>query len=298
MTQCAVVKLVTPKRYILNGLWFGPEKASRGFIFLHGLASSAFTHHDVLLPLVNSSTMALYFNNRGHDKISGIKHLNKRLKKGYDYGLGGEANEVFTDCDDDIQGAVNFLQGVGVKNIYLVGHSTGCQKAIYYLSRQGKQRYIKGVVLICPMSDYSYWVVSEKPETRKRAIEFAQKLVTAGKPHELLPVDVSPDLLDAQRYLSLNTADSEEEIFCYSQPNKLPLILQKVKIPILVIFAEKDEYGDRSAKQISKWFEKESCSKRLTVKIIKSAVHNLTGQETAAADLIGDWAKSLGISDT
>jgi alpha-beta hydrolase superfamily lysophospholipase len=76
------------------------------------------------------------------------------------------------------------------------------------------------------------------------------------------------------------------------------LILQKVKIPILVIFAEKDEYGDRSAKQISKWFEKESCSKRLTAKIIKSAVHNLTGQETAAADLIGDWAKSLGISDT
>jgi hypothetical protein len=60
MKQCTVLSFVTPNNYKLNGLWFGPEKAKRGFIFLHGLSATAFVHHDVLFPLVDSSTMALF----------------------------------------------------------------------------------------------------------------------------------------------------------------------------------------------------------------------------------------------
>jgi len=66
------------------------------------------------------------------------------------------------------------------------------------------------------MSDYSYAVSSEKPSL-EQAVEQAEKLVKSGKPHELLPPSYSEDLLDAQRYLSLYTPDSEEEIFTYAQ---------------------------------------------------------------------------------
>jgi pimeloyl-ACP methyl ester carboxylesterase len=145
MRQCYVVIIATPKQYLLDGLWFGEQKAKTGFIFIHGLSSSAFSHHEVLP--VHDSAMALYFNNRGHDELTGIKKINEQNEKGYEYKPGGEAHEVFTDCADDIQGAVNFLTENGIKDIYLVGHSTGCQKSVYYLSRKSNQNFVKGVVL-------------------------------------------------------------------------------------------------------------------------------------------------------
>lgn len=282
------MSFVTPKQYELNGLWFGAEQAKTGFIFIHGLSGSAFAHHDVLSPLLNDKTMALYFNNRGHDKIGKIRKLMPDTKKGYESELVGEAHEVFTDCADDIQGAVDILKQQGVENIYLVGHSTGCQKSIYYLSKN--RDVVKGVVLICPISDYSYAVANENPETLKKAVELAKKLVSKGKPHELLPLELSEDLLDAQRYLSLYTPDSEEEIFTYSQDKKIPVTLQEVTVPILVVFAEQDEYGDRPASEIGEWF-KEVSKAKIKIAIIKSAVHNLTGQETEAGAIIKDWIK-------
>jgi pimeloyl-ACP methyl ester carboxylesterase len=291
MKQCAVVSFVTPNQYVLKGLWFGPEDAQTGLIFLHGLASSAFSHHDLLLPLVNKSTVALYFNNRGHDKIGKIRKLTPGTKKGYESELIGEAHEVFTDCADDIQGAVNFLKESGVKNIYLVGHSTGCQKSIYYLSRAGSQAQVKGVVLICPISDYSYSVAHEDPKKLKQAVEYARGLIKQGKPHELLPLDICEDLHDAQRYLSLNTPDSEEEIFTYCQPGKIPKTLQEVKTPTLVIFAEQDEYADRPAAEIGAWFKKTSKASELKVKTVKRANHNLADREAETAGIIEGWVQ-------
>ena len=289
MAQSEIVTFISPNKYRFNGLWLGSKNAKTGFIFLHGLSANAFEHHQVLLPLIDDSTMALYFNNRGHDKIGKIGKLNPKSKKGYDSELIGEAHEVFTDCVDDIDGAVNFLKSNGVENIYLVGHSTGCQKSIYYLAKSKDPKRVSGAVLICPMSDYSYALANEDPVELKKSVAYAQQLVDKGKPHELLPSDISPDLLDAQRYLSLYTPDSEEEIFTYSQPNKQPKTLQKVKRPVLVILAEKDEYADRPAPEIAQWFLKTSDSDKLKVEILKNSLHNLANKEIEAAKLIKRW---------
>lgn len=287
MKQCSVLNFNTPENYILNGLWFGPENAECGFIFLHGLSASAFVLHDTLIPLIDNSTMALFFSNRGHDKIAKVKKY-KNIND-YETVLAGEAHEVFTECVDDIQGAINLLKEKGVKEIYLVGHSTGCQKSIYYLGQNNNQENIKGVVLLCPISDYSSAVATENPDKLKKAVDFAKKQVKDGKPHALLPEEISEDLLDAQRFLSLNTPDSEEEIFTYSQPGKIPETLLNVEIPILVILAEDDEYGDRPASEIGDWFSKVSKSKKLGVKIIKKAPHNLLGKEYQVAQQIKEW---------
>lgn len=153
--RCKVVSFITPWKYILNGLWFGGDKPKRAIVFIHGLASSAFSNHSLIVPAADQTTAVITFNNRGHDKIARIKKIDKRKKKGYSSELVGEAHEVFTDCVDDIQGVVDFLTKEGVKEIYLAGHSTGCQKSVYYLAQRGKQKLINGVILMCPMSDYA-----------------------------------------------------------------------------------------------------------------------------------------------
>jgi esterase/lipase len=135
--------------------------------------------------------------------------------------------------------------------------------------------------------------MSENPATMKQVVEHAEKLVKDGRPHELMPINLSEDLLDAQRYLSLYTPDSDEEIFTYSQPNKIPTTFKKVKTPTLVILAEKDEYGDRPAKKIAQWFEKESKSTILKVEILRDSIHNLTKKETEVAQLIKEWVKTV-----
>src|SRR3989338_10849106 len=151
MRECRVAEIVTPKRVLLNGLWFGAKRPNRVIIWVHGLGSSVFSKLGIVEKLVDKNTAVISFNNRGHDKVSRIARVGeKRIGKTI---LGGGAHEVFTDCVDDIQGAINFVRRAGVKNIYLAGHSTGCQKSIYWAGKKSghgrseERRVGKGVDL-------------------------------------------------------------------------------------------------------------------------------------------------------
>ena len=290
--SCRCVQIVTPKHYMLNGLWFGGSRPKTGIVFVHGLSSTAFAHHDFLVPLASKNTAVLFFSNRGHDKMSSIIKIDKKLKKGYRREPGGEAQEKFTDCADDIAGAVNLLRKSGAKKIYLVGHSTGSQKIAYYLAQDKNQKKIAGAALLSPMSDYASTKKFTPRAKLARAQKFAKMLVTKKKPHELLPANIWPDLLDAQRFLSLYTPESKEEIFGYAQPKKKPRTLQKIRIPLLVVLAEKDEYRDREIEEIADWFELNIMSENASIVTVPNASHSFRGKEKIVVKLIGELVKS------
>ena len=282
-----VINIVTPKKFVLNGLWFGSESPSRIIIFIHGLGGNAFSSHKLITPLANSQTAVITFSNRGHDQVASIKKVDNRKKKGYSRITAGESMEIFTDCVDDIQGAVNYALSVNPKaSIYLSGHSTGCQKSAYYLSRFGKQKFIKGVILLAPMSDYAAILKSDKNGNLKTAENFAGNLVKKNQPQSLLPPEIWPDTVSAQRFLSLATPESREEVFCYAVSGKTPDIFRKVKIPVLIVLAQKDEYRDRPINKIAAWFEKNSKSEKLSINVIPSAPHNFYKYGNQVLDLI------------
>ena len=234
--------------------------------------------------LANDKTSVLAFNNRGHDKISNVRHLDKNGKM--HKILAGSAHEVFTDCVDDIEGAVNFCRRQGFKKIILIGHSTGCQKSVYYLAKAKQPEQIAKVILLCPVSDYAD-AIKFNGQTLKQAEKIARDLVKAGKKHKLLPPEIWPNLHDAQRFLSLFTPESKEEIFCYATPSRRPAALQKTSVPILLIFAEKDEHLDRPLIEIIKWFEENLINKNVSIKTIRGANHNFSGHEPAVINIIG-----------
>lgn len=292
--NCRVISITTPKRLVLKGLWFGENKAKRAFVFIHGLTSSPFSHHELLLPLVKNDTAVIFFGNRGSELIAKFKKLDGRKKRGYRSEIVGEAHEVFTDCVDDIDGVVKFLKDNGVKEIYLVGHSTGCQKSVYYLSRPGTQKAIKGAVLLAPMSDYAYAKKFEKPEVLERAIKYAQKLIQNNKPYELLPSDIYEETIDAQRFISLNTpASLENQLFPYFEEKNRAKYLKSVRIPLLVMLGQKDEYRDRPISGIARWFEKKGRNRKFTVRIIKNSSHGFEPHEKDVAKEIDSWTKNL-----
>lgn len=290
--QCEVINIITPDKVILEGLWFGPKKPKRVVIYHHGLAGNAFGRHEIFVPLVDDKTAVIFYSNRGHDKVTRVKRVNKKSKKGFDRIICGEAHEIFIDCVDDIAGAINFAKKSGAKEILLAGHSTGCQKVAYYLSKKSNQKDILGAILLSPMSDYAAALKFDKKYLTK-ATAFAKKLVKEKKQHQILPLDIWPFNHDAQRFLSLYTPDSEEEIFSYCQPDKKPAVYQSLKLPLLVVLPEQDEFRDRPMKRIAKWFSDNSNSDDLTICLVPKANHGFSKKEKVVIGIINDWMKEI-----
>jgi alpha-beta hydrolase superfamily lysophospholipase len=284
MRPAHIVQIVTPKKVELNGLWFGPKKAKRAIVWVHGLGSSAFTKFHIVDELVNKNTAVLVFNNRGSGKVATTSYSSGKRAR------GGAAHEVFTDCVDDIQGAINFAKRAGAKNVTLAGHSTGCQKSVYWAAKRG--RGADSIVILAPMSDYAAELKLSGKAKLSRALIAAKKLIKAGKPHELLPENVWSWswLADAQRFISAYSGDSEEEIFTYWNEKK-PRTLMNVKTPLLVLLAGADEYADRPAAVISEWFMKWLYTGHVV--IIPKVKHSFKGGEKAVAAAVRDFLKTL-----
>jgi pimeloyl-ACP methyl ester carboxylesterase len=290
MTSCNLLEIVTPKNVILKALLFGPTTPKTIVIFLHGLGSSLFAHHDILLPLVTSTTSVLSFNNRGHDEVADIKKLDKRKARGKIRIPGGAAREIFTDCIDDIQGAVNTAKQLGADRIFLLGQSTGCQKVSYYLSKRQNQKHISGAILLAPISDYASRKKVGHPIAFEKALQIAQTFVDSGKPHALLPEKIWPELSEAQRFISLYTPDSPEEIFSYAQSTKNPKALRNITNPLLVVLGEKDQYRDRPIKKIADWFSRNT--KQGQVVMIPQADHGFSEHTQDVINLIQEFIAS------
>ncbi len=287
LTPCFLFDILTPKKFVLQGLWFGPEKPQRIIIFVHGLGSSAL-HTALARSFADKDTAVITFNNRGHDTVSKLYKFDSKRNKHRSLPAG-KAHEVFTECVDDIEGAVEFARNNGVHSIYLAGHSTGCQKSMYYASRKNNQSKIAGIILLAPLSDYAIALFNDTDGVLAKATDVAHALVQKGRKHELLPASASVGVIDAQRFLSLNTANSAEEIFSYVQPKKNPRVFKSIKIPVLTVLGGADEYSDRPAQDISSWFTLHTQSSHFMIKIISGASHGFTGKERAVSSVINKW---------
>lgn len=282
------IKLETPRHFLLSGLWLGPDKPRRVFIFIHGLGGSIFSRHELFEFLVDPQTAVLTFNNRGSGLVNGLKKV--KSGKSFYQGLGGVAHEIFTDCVDDIDGAVSFASLAGVKEIYLIGHSTGCQKSIYYLAKRPKS-LVRGAVLLAPVSDYSALMKEIDISKYRRALAAAKRLVSKKNPHGLLPDSVWEGIIDAQRFLSLYTPDSLEEIFSYAS-DRFPSTLRQVKKPLLVILAGQDRYHDRPATDLAAWFNQVLSDRPAQIGIIDEVDHDFSPAFAALAKSIKRWTAS------
>ncbi len=252
MIAAHAVEIVTPKKVVLNGLWLGPKRAKRVIVWVHGLGSSLFSRMSLFPHLLDGQTAVLTFNNRGHDVISRVSTVGPVVSK--KTVKGGAAHEVFIDCIDDIEGAIRFARKTGARNIFVAGHSTGCQKSVYWASKKGKG--VRGVIILAPISDYAAERAASGISKLRRAAKVARSLVRSGRKHELLPADVWgwPWTADAQRFLSAYSGSGPEEIFTYWDPKRNPRVLRAVKKPLLVLLAQHDEFSDIPADAIGDWF--------------------------------------------
>lgn len=287
MRPAHVIEIQTPKKLLLNGLWFGPTKPKKAIIWVHGLSSSAFSKLGIVEKLVDKDTAVMTFNNRGATTVTRVRKINPKKKGGVEYLLAGGAHEVFSDCVDDIQGAIDFTKKQGAKQIFLAGHSTGSQKSVYYATRKGNEKKVNGVILLAPLSDYAGAKHADEKGRLTKLTKAARALVKKGKKNEIVPGAWA----DAQRFLSLYTSESSEEIFSYIDPGKKPKIYESLKVPTLVLLAQDDEYADRPTERIEVWFAKHARMPRFGIETIAEADHGFSGMEKPVAEAIRKWIK-------
>ncbi len=283
MRPCHHIEITTPKKFVLNGLWWGPKKPKRVVVWVHGLGSNMFSKLGIIEHLANKETAVMTFNNRGHDKVASVRRMNG------EYVKAGAAHEVFTDCVDDIQGAINFAKKQGVKDVYLVGHSTGCQKTVYWASKKG--RGVRGLVILAPMSDYAAELAAQGKRALQKAAVQARAYIQKGKKSVMLPEDIWrwPWIADAQRFLSLYSGNSVEEIFTYWDASKNPRTLKSVRTPILVMLAQKEEFSDIPAQDIASWFEEYLYTGEVV--IVPKVGHSFKGAEKQVAARIHSFIR-------
>ncbi len=283
MRPAHVIEIETPKGVLLNGLWFGPTRAETVIIWVHGLSSSLFSKQEIMEKLARGTTAVLAFNNRGSGTVNGVRNIKGRRM------LGGAAHEIFTDCVDDIDGAIRSARKHGAKNIYLAGHSTGCQKSVYWAHK--RKSGVKALILLAPMSDHAGAVHHDGAAAVRRALTAARALVAKGEAHTLLPKRLagSASVCDAQRYISLYAGEGAEEIFMYWDALKKPRVYRSVEVPMLVLLAEHDEYADRPASEIEEWFTEHLYTGE--VRVIAGTDHGFKGAESQVVRYIDEFMK-------
>ena len=276
------VQFETPKGVSLHGLWFGPKKAKRAIVLVHGFTSSAFARLDLVELLIDRETAVLTFNNRGNGIVSRIRHSKKA-----DLQLGA-ARETFTECVDDIDGALRYVRRSGAKQLFLMGHSTGCQKSVFWASKRKGGKGIRGIILLAPVDDYAAGIKTKGKKALMRAMRVAKEMVRVGKSHDLMPKSAWYELLEAQRFVSLYSQDSAESVFPYTEARRKAKALRSVNVPIVGFWAEKGEFSNEPVPHIVEWFRDNG----VALDVIPGSGHAFKGFEKKLATSIRRFMES------
>ncbi len=285
-----LVSFKTDDGLILNGFLVRPKRGSKeALIYLHGMEGSFYRSNAAKVlarKLAARQINFLSIEQRGSYTMLGFKRKTRRKKVIY---LAGGAFEKFEDCVYDINGAIRFLNRIGIKKIFLAGHSTGCQKITYYQYKR-RDRRVKALVLLAPADDYNI----QKKELRRRfnsAVRVARALYKKDRNSEM-PREYIKRPYSAGRFLSYSDLRFvESRIFNYDL--KRLREFGSVRQPMLAIFGSKEEHALKPVRDYMRILERNTRSSKFDYAIIKNADHGFDGRENAMADAVVDWLKKL-----
>ncbi len=292
--KTSLERILTKDGLWLDGLSFFPNhKSIKGIVWIHGLFGNYGGRRIKTLAEISTKNNIAFvsFNTRGAGVMSRFSIKTKINTKYKNRKTIGGGLENFQECIWDIEAMIQFLRRKGIKKIFLIGHSTGANKALFYMYKQNDRR-VTGIGLIGPINDY----VSKKQELGRRYTFLIKKvkILAKKKPNKLLPYSLSPVSITAARYLSLYTPATPEDVFPYYNKQAKFKELASISIPLLVLIGEQDEYLDRKPQDFINIFKiKAKSTKKFTGLIIKSADHGFYEKEKQLAQTIISWIKKL-----
>jgi hypothetical protein len=190
--------------------------------------------------------------------------------------------------------------------IVLMGHSTGCQDVMEYLTGPGHEDRapIDAAIIQAAVSDREALVMEMDPAVYKSSCEVAQKMVDAGEGDEIVSTKVTDDAfpcpVTAKRWLSLLSPNRDGDDDYFSTDLTDEQLMKSfgslpAGVPICILQSGNDEYMPKSidkAALIRRWIGIVKKGKGVVNEgysgVIKGASHNLAkDEEETVLGLVG-----------
>lgn len=288
MIRVFLAQVKTKDGIILDGIHVPSKRRKKAaLIWLPGLSSRFSSGQNLIKEvsarLAKSGIGYFKFDTRGSNIVArGIKNSRRVLV--------GSAFERFEDCVLDIRAMIAFARKQGYRDIILAGHSTGANKALYYLYRTRDLR-VKGLMLLGPISDVVVGLKNWGKRKLNYALKIAEKLARKN-PYALMPQEYG--IYTAERFLSLYRSGSQEDVFRYHDSKARWKELQTVRAPLAVVLGSRDEYLDRSPEAFIGAFRKNANSTAFFIGIVvKGAPHGFQKREKELSGEITKWVGAI-----
>ncbi|KAI9114846.1 hypothetical protein K1719_013859 [Acacia pycnantha] len=181
------------------------------------------------------------------------------------------------------------------EGVILLGHSTGCQDIIHYMSTNAAcTRAVRAAIFQAPVSDREYRATL--PHSASMT-ELAAKMISEGQSSELMPRDADPNSpMTANRYNSLCSYNGDDDMFSSDlSDEQLKMRLGHMSCTqCQVIFSMSDE-------NVPEHVDKKLMAERLcramggTEKVeIENGTHSLSNRVEEVVNAIIDFIKREG----
>lgn len=267
-------------------------RTKKAILHIHGLGGSFYGSNSIPEISAEAKRKGIAFMStltRGSYVIEEFDYRSKDKEL-----LAGSALERFEDCVYDIDGAIGLLQDMGFKKIFLEGHSTGCQKILYYMnSKKAKnKRVVEAVGFIGPIDDHNYDLYEMGEKKYEKLVRIAKR--AKGKTL-FLPTETTgytEKLIGTERFLS--TADLKKpEARALYYDGELDYVA-RLKKPMFVAFGENDELMKKiSARKAATMLSKAYTGKRFESIILKDTGHTISGKRKELAKALVNFYSSI-----
>lgn len=209
--------------------------------------------------------------------------------------LGWGISSLDRDADE-LAKCVSYFRTIKSGKIILMGHSTGCQDVITYLTGTGHETRpaIDGGIIQAPASDREAMVMALGEEVLSETCKIAKAMVESGDGEEILPSKVrhgffAPTPISARRWLSLASPDHDGDDDLFSSDLSDEQLLKTfgalpARSPLCILFSGNDEYMPKSVDKeamLKRWIEISKRGKGTVDEVhsgvLAGASHDLSG---------------------
>lgn len=270
----------TEDNLCLQGTYFDSGKLDCCVLFIHGQAQSIVDNYFAYVLgkyLSNNGISFLYSHNRGHS------YINCMGKKDGSLEINGATFEIFEDCLKDIEVWIKKVKNLGYKKIILMGHSLGCNKALYYLSKNRED--VQGLILASAPDMVG---ITKKEESEfDNLLTEAESNIKNNNPRKLLNTLIGgTDYISSATFISEALENSNIDNFPIERNPEIFEQLSTINIPILS-FAGSNEYPTYLKQYLLK--EKATNCNNFEYQIIDNANHFYNNKEEEISKILLKW---------
>ena len=264
---------------MLQGTYFDSNKKDVCILFIHGQAQSIVANEFAYKwgkYFSSNGISFLYGHNRGYDFI------NCMFDKNGNFVYNGATFELFEDSLKDIQVWVNKIKELGYQKIVLFGHSLGCNKVLYYLSKY--QNNIDGVIFASAPDMVGI--------TKKEEVNFDElynESIRCSENKILSKLVCGTDYISANTFINQTTENTPIDNFPIERNPEIFEQLSKISIPILS-FCGSNEYPTYLKQELLR--EKAISCGDYVFKIIENTNHFYKNKEVEVSKIVKDWIDS------